>query len=155
MSESDQSDDKQNSAVGYGRPPVNRQFKPGQSGNPRGRPKGSKNLATMLAEALSRPVTVRDKKGKARTLTKQEVMIEGMTNKALVDEKAFLIIFQLADKYGVFKQQAEASYVAAQSGIKKWLQRLNEMRCTQEEEEARLRNELQNGTTTQPDPKMK
>ena len=51
MSESDQSDDKQNSAVGYGRPPVNRQFKPGQSGNPRGRPKGSKNFPTMFAEA--------------------------------------------------------------------------------------------------------
>ena len=54
MSGSDQSDDKQNSAVGYGRPPVNRQFKPGQSGNPRGRPKGSKNFATIFAEALKK-----------------------------------------------------------------------------------------------------
>ena len=30
--------------VGYCRPPEDRQFKPGQSGNPRGRPKGSKNI---------------------------------------------------------------------------------------------------------------
>lgn len=32
--------------VGYGRPPRHAQFKPGQSGNPRGRPRGSKNKIT-------------------------------------------------------------------------------------------------------------
>ena len=105
MSESDQSDDKQNSAVGYRRPPVNRQFKPGQSGNPRGRPKGSKNFATMFAEAMSRPVTVRDKKGKIRTLSKQELMVEVMVNKALAgDPKAFAMVVQFADKFEVFKK---------------------------------------------------
>ena len=30
--------------VGYGRPPLTTRFKPGESGNPRGRPKGSKSL---------------------------------------------------------------------------------------------------------------
>ena len=105
MSESDQSDDKQNSAVGYRRPPVNRQFKPGQSGNPRGRPKGSKNFPTMFAEAMSRPVTVRDKKGKIRTLSKQELMVEVMVNKALAgDPKAFAMVVQFADKFEVFKK---------------------------------------------------
>ena len=135
MSKSDQSGDKQNSAVGYGRPPVNRQFKPGQSGNPRGRPKGSKNFGTMIAKVLSSPLQVREK-GKTRTLTKQEGMIEVMTNKALAgDPKAFLTIVQLADKYGVFKRQAEASYATTQSAVQNWIRRLDAIKRTQEETE--------------------
>jgi hypothetical protein len=38
------------SDVGYGRPPRAHQFKPGQSGNPTGRPRGAKSEATMLRE---------------------------------------------------------------------------------------------------------
>ena len=46
----DEADDEYD--VGYKKPPKRTQFKPGQSGNPRGRPKGTKNLKTDLAEAL-------------------------------------------------------------------------------------------------------
>jgi len=38
--------------VGYGNPPKESRFKKGQSGNRRGRPKGSKNLKTDLTEEL-------------------------------------------------------------------------------------------------------
>jgi hypothetical protein len=38
--------------VGYGRPPKHTRFKPGQSGFPSGRPKGSKNVSTYIDEAL-------------------------------------------------------------------------------------------------------
>src|SRR4029078_7462453 len=36
--------------VGYGKPPAETRFKPGQSGNPRGRPKGAKNKLPALNE---------------------------------------------------------------------------------------------------------
>jgi hypothetical protein len=36
--------------VGYGKPPAESRFKPGQSGNPRGRPKGAKNRVPALNE---------------------------------------------------------------------------------------------------------
>ena len=39
--------------VGYGKPPKANQFKPGKSGNPKGRPKGARSEATMLVELLS------------------------------------------------------------------------------------------------------
>ncbi len=41
-------------AVGYGRPPADKRFKPGQSGNPKGRPRGRENMATTINRILQR-----------------------------------------------------------------------------------------------------
>src|SRR5438045_2771148 len=41
-----------NYAVGYCRPPLHTRFKPGQSGNPSGRVKGSKNLKSLFHQTL-------------------------------------------------------------------------------------------------------
>jgi len=46
--------------VGYGRPPKAHQFKPGQSGNPKGRPKGSENLAKIFKRVFSEKVLVHE-----------------------------------------------------------------------------------------------
>ncbi|WP_439364432.1 DUF5681 domain-containing protein [Bradyrhizobium sp. DASA03005] len=66
--------------VGYGRPPPEHQFKPGQSGNKHGRPKGSKNEATIINEILNRKIPIRDN-GKARKIT----VLEGILTKAAED----------------------------------------------------------------------
>ena len=153
MSESDQSDDKQNSAVGYRRPPVNRQFKPGQSGKPRGRPKGSKNFPTMFAEAMSRPVTVRDKKGKIRTLSKQELMVEVMVNKAVAgDPKAFAAVVQFAEKFEVFKRQTQNHRENMDSALLKLKRGLEAMQ-RKEEQESMAEKESQN-SPAQTNPNM-
>jgi len=116
MSDHDSADGKPETGVGYGRPPVNRQFKPGQSGNPRGRPKDHKNFATMLGETLNIKIPARGKNGGRRWLTKQQAMCEVMINKALSgDAKAFSTIVQLADKHGAFKHQEQSSSAALAS----------------------------------------
>jgi hypothetical protein len=46
--------------VGYGKPPKSTRFQPGQSGNPRGRPKGTKNLKTDLIEELHETIEIRE-----------------------------------------------------------------------------------------------
>ena len=45
---------KSGSDVGYGKPPKNTRFTKGVSGNPHGRPKGSRNVAAVFAKTLSR-----------------------------------------------------------------------------------------------------
>src|SRR6266550_276910 len=46
-------------AIGYKQPPANKQFTKGQSGNPHGRYKGTRNVATLTKEALNQQVRVR------------------------------------------------------------------------------------------------
>jgi uncharacterized protein DUF5681 len=45
--------------VGYGKPPKQHQFQPGQSGNSKGRPKGAKNTSTLLREILDGKIDLR------------------------------------------------------------------------------------------------
>ena len=50
--------DKRDYEIGYGKPPKQTRFKPGQSGNPRGRPSGTRNLRTDLAEELAERIAI-------------------------------------------------------------------------------------------------
>ena len=81
--------------VGYGKPPRHTRFKPGQSGNPRGRPSGSKNLKTLLSEALNEPVTITEN-GRRRKITKREAIVRQVVNCSVTpDWRAVKIVFDL------------------------------------------------------------
>jgi Family of unknown function (DUF5681) len=69
-------------AVGYGKPPRATQFKPGQSGNPRGRPKGRKSETTMLNELLFQKITIREG-GRERRITLFEAMLRRFAEDSL------------------------------------------------------------------------
>ncbi|MEO1324462.1 MAG: DUF5681 domain-containing protein [Pseudomonadota bacterium] len=68
--------------VGYGRPPQHTQFKPGQSGNPKGRPKRSKTITALLKEELEAKIAVTEK-GVSKTLTKREAIVRQVVNGGL------------------------------------------------------------------------
>jgi hypothetical protein len=68
--------------VGYGKPPRTHQFKAGQSGNPKGRPRGAKNEATILHELLNRKLEVREG-GRTRKITVFEAILLRFTEDAL------------------------------------------------------------------------
>jgi len=69
-------------AVGYRRPPRQHQFKPGQSGNPKGRPKGSKNAQTILREIMTGRIPARVG-GKTVRMTICEAIFTKITEDAL------------------------------------------------------------------------
>ncbi len=59
--------------VGYGCPPKEHQFKPGQSGNPKGRPKKNNNFAEDVLEEMSEMITVQEN-GKLTKITKKRAL---------------------------------------------------------------------------------
>ncbi len=67
--------------VGYGKPPRHSRFRTGQSGNPKGRPKGALSLGTLLEKALAEMVVVR-KGDRQQRISKGEAMIIQLVNKA-------------------------------------------------------------------------
>jgi hypothetical protein len=68
--------------VGYGKPPRANQFRSGQSGNPKGRPKGAKNEATILLELLNRKIDIREG-GKIRKITVLEAILHRVAEDSL------------------------------------------------------------------------
>ena len=68
--------------VGPGRPPRHTRFKPGRSGNPNGRPKGSKNFATILQQQLRKKVTI-TVDGKPKRMAVQEVIARRLANDSM------------------------------------------------------------------------
>ena len=59
--------------VGYGKPPKATQFRPGKSGNPKGRPKGRKSAITILEDLFLKKITIREG-GKPRKVARLEAM---------------------------------------------------------------------------------
>ena len=88
-------------AVGRGRPPQHTRFRPGESGNPRGRPKGARNLQSYLLDALNEKIAVTEN-GRSRQIPKAEVIAKQLVNKAAAkgDLAATKLLLHLLDKGG-------------------------------------------------------
>lgn len=83
--------------IGKGRPPAQSRWKPGQSGNPNGRPKGAKNAATMAKAALSRKV-VATVNGKKIKMSVADIAYRRLGDKAMSgDQKALAFLLTLAN----------------------------------------------------------
>jgi hypothetical protein len=86
--------------VGYRRPPKATRFTAGKSGNPKGRPKGSRSVGALLQDIIRQKVAVTEN-GKTRRMSALEVMFRRLVNDAMrSDARAMKLLLSLVDRYG-------------------------------------------------------
>lgn len=88
-----------NYEVGYGRPPKHSRFKPGQSGNAKGRPRKSKELHKLIQTELDSTIVVQEA-GREKRITKREAIVKQVVNRALKgDAKASQFVLAHLEKH--------------------------------------------------------
>ena len=81
--------------MGYCKPPRHSRFKKGQSGNPHGRPAGSKNFKTLVTQELNQCIVITED-GRHRKITKREAVAIGLVNRsATADFRALKILLDI------------------------------------------------------------
>ena len=86
--------------VGYRRPPRHSRFQPGQSGNPRGRPRGVKSLSDIVRKIVGQKVTVTEN-GRVRRVPRLEaILLRAAGEASRGDARALRLLLQLTERYG-------------------------------------------------------
>lgn len=100
--------EKGNYQVGYKRPPRQTRFKPGQSGNPRGRPKGTPNHRTTVNKVMNEKISLREGE-KKRRMTKFEALLQAQANKGMKgDARSAGMIINVMGKSGLLADEDNA-----------------------------------------------
>ncbi len=98
--------DNNNENIGYGNPPKATRFAKGQSGNPRGRPKGSKNMLKLVAEILEQKISI-IQDGKPFKISKRTAMFLQLINSAVKGNlKAISSVIAFIEKIDAQDEQA-------------------------------------------------
>jgi hypothetical protein len=98
-------------SVGRGKPPLHTRFKPGHSGNPKGRRKGVRNFKTEVQEMLKAPVRV-TRGGKPKYVSTQKAMLMRLCEQAASgNQRALQLFIQLAQAHNN-EERTEASNIS-------------------------------------------
>ena len=102
--------DRDQSAVGFGKPPVRTRFKKGVSGNPNGRPRGSRNVTIGIREAFTAPITIREGNKTYRASTLEALSRKMLERGIKGDHRVFLAVLKMAKDLGLLALPAPPEY---------------------------------------------
>ncbi len=87
-------------SIGYRRPPKHSRFKPGHSGNPRGRPTGVISLSDIIRKIVGQKVAVTEN-GRTRRIPRLEaILLRAAGEASRGDARALRLLLQLTERYG-------------------------------------------------------
>ena len=91
--------DEEDYDVGYKKPPKHTRFQPGQSGNPKGRPKKhTKDLQKLIDQELSKTIRINEN-GETRIITKREGLVKQLIQEAFQgNHKARQMLVKFAER---------------------------------------------------------
>ena len=91
-------------SVGYGKPPVASRFKPGASGNPNGRPRGSKNLKTLIRQAMTARISIQEGSSSRRVSKIEGVVLRQLQSALKGDDRSAMAIIKMATQMGFLEE---------------------------------------------------
>ena len=109
-------------------PPKDTRFRPGQSGNLKGRPKGSVSFQTLIERELRKSVVINEH-GRQKRLTKQEYIVRRLAHDSIKgDYKAIALLMKLANVASISDAELPDANVAMpdKSVLKLIAKRLNQ-----------------------------
>jgi Family of unknown function (DUF5681) len=108
-------DDEEDYPVGYKKPPAHSRFKPGQSGNPKGRPKKvGPSISEAFWKELNSPVTLTEKGGKSRKISLLQAIAKKQAKRAFEgDIKSTELVFKAAALGGADAARGLADLIGA------------------------------------------
>lgn len=117
--------------VGYGKPPKQHRFRPGQSGNPSGRPKAKKSETVDISALLNEPIKVKAG-GNVRGMALFEAMVRQLAKRALNNEiRAIIRFIRLCEEHGAIAPPVDrrGGVIIAPRGVdfEEWLESVTEV----------------------------
>ena len=112
--------------VGYGKPPTASQFKPGETGNAKGRPKGHKNLKTLIRQAMTARISVQEGSSNRQVSKIEGVVLRQLQNALKGNDRSAMAVIRMALQLGFLDDgagdhEAEAALSASDERILKEL----------------------------------
>jgi len=97
--------------TGYKRPPKEHQFQPGKSGNPDGRPKGSKNLTKLVDRELEKRVNIMQNGQRLRVSKREAIAIQLVNNAMQMEAKAIKALLPIMDDISAQEEAKETERI--------------------------------------------